>query len=83
MGYDIRSVYISPAVNAKINSKHGVTQDEVLDACVRVVTASWIADERGRRLYIDGKTARGRRLLVVLYPTNDPSLWNPGTAYFG
>jgi hypothetical protein len=79
---DIREVYISPAMNAKINDpNHQLTADDVLHACWKRTHSSWAYDEeRGWRLYVEGRTEFGVPVIVVLYPTTEPGLWNLGTA---
>lgn len=78
----IHEVEVSDHVRAKINSKHGVTEDDVLDACEDIVTAGWIEEpERGPRLLIVGRTASGRTIRVILYPVDpDAGTWRLGTA---
>jgi uncharacterized DUF497 family protein len=58
-------------VLAKLGSKHGVSRNDVEEACWdHQVKARWDLDpERGRRLLIDGRTESGRRLRVILRPT--------------
>jgi hypothetical protein len=75
-------VYISPAMRAKINDpNHRLTVDDVLHACWHRKFTRWIYDEeRGWRLYIEGTTEFGKPVIVVLYPTTEPGLWNFGTA---
>jgi hypothetical protein len=79
----IISVYMSPHVIAKINSKHGITADDVLDACQNPTRAGWHEDpERGRRLLVEGRNNHGRRVFAVLYPTAVLGIWNLGTARY-
>jgi hypothetical protein len=61
-------------VVAKLGSKHGVSLNDVEDVCLdHQVRARWDLDpERGRRLLIDGRTESGRRLRVILRPTDRP-----------
>lgn len=75
-------MYISPAMNAKINDpNHRLTADDVLHACWHPRYTAWVYDdERGQRLYIEGTTEFGAPVIVVLYPTSEPGLWNLGTA---
>lgn len=80
----IWSIYVSPTTSAKINGKHHVTEDEVREVCHRPINSTWVYDEeRGRRLFLEGRTERGRVLLIVLYPTYQYGSWNLGTAYPG
>lgn len=80
---------ICPAgVVAKINSKHGITEQDVRDAVqwpARPLHAFWIGlddDPRGPRAVVIGVTADGRTIKVVLYPADDPDqgTWRLGTA---
>jgi hypothetical protein len=82
VGVDLREINITPAVRAKIGSKHGVTTDQVLAACTNLIRTAWRTDDRGRRLYLEGYTEENRILFVVLYPTARPGLWNVATARF-
>jgi hypothetical protein len=78
----INQIEVSGAVLAKINSKHGVTLDDMYDACENIVKSGWIEDpERGPRLLIEGLTASGRKIRVILYPDDpDAGTWRLGTA---
>lgn len=83
----IGQIICSEKVAQKINSKHGVTLDEVRDAVqwpARPLRASWLGsdlDPRGPRLALEGRTAQGRILRVVLYPVDvDEGAWRLGTA---
>ena len=75
----------SDDVAAKINSKHGVTLDEVREAVLypsRLTRAVWIWDaDRGSRLVAEGVARSGRVIRAVLYPV-DPAdgTWRLGTA---
>lgn len=68
----------------KIHKKCGVTLDEVREAVIlcEVEDSSWDDDpERGWRLLVTGRTYRGRRLFVVLYPAGErDGTWRLGTA---
>jgi hypothetical protein len=70
----IGHVEISAAMGQKITSKHGVTPDEVREACQtpgRYLRASWHDDPRhGRRLLVIGRTNAGRVLKIVLQPVD-------------
>ena len=84
MGLDIHSVYISDAMTAKIGSKHGLTQDEILDACWHRIREGWVYDDRrGWRLFLEGYNEHHRVVQVVLYPTAQDGHWNLGTAQYG
>jgi hypothetical protein len=74
---------ISPAVRAKLVSVHSLDADEVVVAvqCVRGLQFAWHDHPaRGRRALIQVRI-RGAPVLVVLYPTSDPEIWNLGSAY--
>lgn len=88
-----RKVYVAfvqpnADLNAKINSKHGVTWDEmeeVVLAPARPLRVRWIYptedDPRGRRVVIEGRTAAGRILRVLLYPVDEQAgEWRLATA---
>jgi hypothetical protein len=83
MGVVIRVIEVSDHVKSKINSKHGVTEDDVVEACERYTEAVWDEDpERGRRLLVKGTTRSGRVVRVVLYPDEpDRGTWRLGTAF--
>jgi hypothetical protein len=80
----IAVIVCSARVLEKINSKHGVSIDEVRDAFQWPATparASWVLDHRGRRLAVEGFTARGRVIRAVLYPVDvAQGTWRLGTA---
>jgi predicted AAA+ superfamily ATPase len=81
----IADVKVSHAVEAKIQSKHNVTIDEVREAVVLCeVIRSYIEyhPEKGERLLVTGRTAERRVLNVVLYPAEPGSdgMWWLGTA---
>lgn len=80
----IALVTCSESVGSKILAKHSVTLQEVREAVqwpARPTRARWVADdERGNRLRVDGTTARGRALLVMLYPTAEDGIWRLATA---
>ncbi|WP_131744993.1 hypothetical protein [Frankia sp. Cppng1_Ct_nod] len=74
---------VSPAVRAKLSSKHGLDAKEVAAALVGVdkLVAAWDDDpERGRRAMVEAWLG-ARRVLVVLYPTREDGEWNLGSAY--
>lgn len=76
------------AVVAKINSKHGLTEQDVRDAVqwpARPLRAFWVGlsdDPRGPRAVAVGLTGDHRVIQVVLYPVGDPAdgTWRLGTA---
>jgi hypothetical protein len=80
----IAVIVCSARVLEKINSKHGVSIDEVRDAFQWPATptrASWVLDHRGRRLAVEGFAARGRVVRAVLYPVDvAQGTWRLGTA---
>ena len=64
-------IMISPATEVKIQSKHGITPDEVREACSAPIASGWHTDQvKGRRLLLTGRTAGGRLLKVVLQPVD-------------
>jgi uncharacterized DUF497 family protein len=72
-----------PDVIAKLGSKHGVSVNDVEDVCSdNGAGARWDNDPaRGRRLLVDGRTESGRRLRVVLRPTEVPGWFDVVTAF--
>jgi hypothetical protein len=76
------------AVIEKINSKHGLTEQDIRDAVqwpARPDRTYWIGladDPRGPRAVAVGRTADGRRIKLVLYPVDGPfeGTWRLGTA---
>ncbi len=77
-------LYVSYRTEQKLIQRHQITMQDVEDAIlnVRGLHGSWDNDpERGPRLLIR-VTIRGRRALIVLYPTINPTEWNLGSAYF-
>lgn len=80
----IAHIFISPWVLAKINGKHGVTRQDVEDACRDYAKATWIFDEdRGWRLLVLGATSTGGKLRVILYPVDTATgTFNLGTAFY-
>jgi hypothetical protein len=82
MALRIHGLEVSPWVEQKINAKHHVSIDDVLDACENVDAARWVEDDHARRLVLHGRTAFGRALELVLYPVDiDQGEWRLGTAY--
>ena len=77
-----------PTVVEKINSKHGITEQDVRDVAqwpARPEEAYWIGlddDPKGPRGVVIGRVADGRRIKVVLYPVDGPfeGTWRRGTA---
>jgi hypothetical protein len=67
----VAEIQISPAMAQKIQSKHGVTPDEVRELYTKTVPGQWIHDpERGRRLLVIFRTSAGRTLKIVLQPVD-------------
>jgi hypothetical protein len=55
----------------KIQSKHGITPDEVREACAKRVEVGWHVDPvHGRRLLVTGLTSTGRLLKIILQPVD-------------
>ena len=83
MASEIRFIIIPPEKRAKLGSKHGVSEDEVNDACTTGLQDSrWaIHPTYGRRLLVKGRTEHGRLLYIYLYPTPLPWQWRLGTAF--
>lgn len=88
-----RSIYIahiecSVLVSGKINSKHGITEQDVRDAIqwpARPLRAFWVGlqdDPRGPRAVAIGQIPDGRVIKAVLYPVEDQfaGTWRLGTA---
>jgi hypothetical protein len=76
-------VRISDVVNEKINSKHGVTADEVLEVCYSSHHEAKWHDHHvmAARLLVRGKTSMGRRVEVILKPVDlDLGIWKLKTA---
>ncbi len=75
-------------VVAKINSKHGITEQDIRDVVqwpARPSKAFWIGlddDPRGPRAVAIGTLLDGRMIKVVLYPVDGPfeGTWRLGTA---
>lgn len=82
--FRVAVLWASYQTEQKLIHKHQMTVEEVEGVLVNVpgLRGSWDDDpERGLRLLV-WVTIRGRRALVVLYPTDDPTEWNLGSAYF-
>jgi hypothetical protein len=80
----ITTLRVSHRTQQKIIQKHGLQLDELEDLLVDVrgLNGRWDDDPtRGRRLLLE-VFVRGRRVLVVLYPTDTLGTWNLGSAYF-
>lgn len=82
--FSVSELYVSYRTEQKIIQKHSITVDEVSEAIEGVVglRGRWDDDEeRGLRMLV-GVTIRGRPALIVLYPRDEPTEWNLGSAYF-
>lgn len=80
----VATLVVSEATEQKIIQKHSIQVDELEQViiCVPGLRGTWHTHPvRGRRVLIE-VFIRGRRALVVLYPTNQPDEWNLGSAYF-
>lgn len=67
----IGEIIISAAMAQKIQSKHGVTPDEVRELYTRIVPGTWHDDPtRGARVYVIFRTSAGRTLKIVLQPVD-------------
>ncbi|MGH3939472.1 MAG: hypothetical protein ACRDTG_12735 [Pseudonocardiaceae bacterium] len=81
----VAKLHISHRTAQKIIQRHGITPDEVRESVVGVVGLCYVWNEdpeRGERAIVE-TTIRGRRVLVVLYPTENTmgDEWNLGSAY--
>lgn len=80
----VAALVVSDATKQKIINVHHLHIDEVADAvvCQTGLVATWHDHpERGRRLIVQ-TLIRGRRALIVLYPTTEPDKFHLGSAYF-
>jgi hypothetical protein len=76
---------VSRATAHKLSTVHGLQAAEIRDAVegVRNLPAKWNDDpKRGRRAFVQ-TFVRGQKILVVLYPANDPvgDAYHLGSAY--
>jgi hypothetical protein len=81
----VAQLRISDAIAHKISTQHGLQADEVRDAVECVPGLRYVGDDdpvRGWRAIIE-IFIRGQKVLVVLYPVDDPmgSVFNLGSAY--
>jgi hypothetical protein len=79
----IAQLRISDATAYKLRSVHQFDPDEIrqeIQAVPGLTYSSHVHPEYGWRalLFI---TIRYQRVLVVLFPTDDPEVWNLGSAY--
>lgn len=82
--FSVSELYVSNRTEQKIIQKHSITVDEVSEAIEGVVglRGRWDDDkDRGLRMLVR-VTIRGRSALIVLYPRDEPTEWNLGSAYF-
>lgn len=74
-------IWVSASVNAKINQKHGLSAQDVELALSGSVSARASPTDDGvERLLVVG-VVRGRRINIVLYPTDRPGTWRLATAF--
>ena len=77
---------VSVRTAQKLSSKHGLSEAEVRMAIVGVKGLRYVWDDspdgRGLRVIVE-TNINGRRVLVVLYPCDDPfgDTWNLGSAH--
>lgn len=79
----ISDLLISERTVQKIIQVHHIDPDELrsqLVATEGLTYSEHIHPEYGLRALIV-LTVRARKVLVVLFPTSDPSVWNLGSAY--
>lgn len=79
-------IYISDAMAEKLASKHRTSAAEVRETFQlpgRPQRGVWHEHpEYGRRLYVEGLTVKGRRLLAILQPTHrDVDFWRLRSAW--
>lgn len=82
----VARLYVSDRTAEKLTRKHRLTVQEVEAAvlCVAGLRGVWDDHpERGHRFILE-VFIRSRRVLVVLYPADDPlgGSWHLGSAYF-
>lgn len=82
----VATIHISAAVAEKINSKHGITVDEVRDAVVCIEDLDFVHshhETRGWRWLVKTRIQE-RPALLVLYDADDPigDVYRLGSAYF-
>jgi UDP-N-acetylglucosamine 2-epimerase len=79
---EFKELEVSSHIEAKINSLHGVTTDDVLDSLESEINSEWDDDpERGLRLYVWGHASQ-RVIFVCLWPIDvDSGVWRLMTAY--
>ena len=83
-GVWVATLVVSDATKQKIINSHHIEPNEVEAAvvCVAGLQGRWHDHpERGRRLIVETRI-RGKRVLVVLYPTEGADRFHLGSAYF-
>lgn len=88
--FNVTVVQPNPELADKIQSLHSVTWDEMLEVVLwpSIAPGGWVhpseRDHRPSRIVVEGTTATGRQLMVVLYPADpvhpDEGTWRLGTA---
>ncbi len=85
MALESRDVLVTRELAAKLGSKHGVMDDEIVEVLdCHDLAARWNVNEHGvEYLMCRGVTDSGRRLAVVLYPLGavEGARWRLATAY--
>lgn len=86
MAQRIMEIRISPAVEFKLRSKHGLTGDEVRSALIYPAHTqkSWdYSNLHNLRLRVIGKTETNRNLVAYLYPVSPRlGIWNLATSWY-
>ncbi len=81
----IAEIRISPAVEFKLRSKHGLTGQKVREEIQsqRPISARWIIDSiHGKRLQVKNKINKNQILVVFLHPDHIHSeVWHLATAW--
>lgn len=85
MAQRIMEIRITPAVEFKLRTKHGLTGAIVREA-IQIpaqVSSEWVMDPvQGRRLYVYGFLSRKIRIVAYLHPVEtDMGIWNLATAW--
>jgi hypothetical protein len=78
-------IIFPPGMAAKLSSKHGLSVSEVRDTFELPNSpqrGTWNEHpEYGVRLFVEGLSSRGVRLLAILAPTDEPDVWILRTAW--
>lgn len=79
----IQVILVSDHVRSKINGRHRLSEEDVVDVCASYDRAVFEDDDdRGLRLLIRGSLVSGREVRVVLYPVApEEGVWRLGTAF--